>query len=238
MSNEKKESTMEDSRINPARELRDFLDVLRAYNGKATVLAFFADRYAIEPPDQIEVMKRMHRDVALLDRAIKATESALGDRSDTFLQWTPQVMNAFRQLGMDTHLNQAHGQLGGYEVHLEYCIEQLDTVELPEELMDLLDLIDEFRAEAAGMSLSNPVAEAVSESLDDLERTVWDRVYGMRQDGVTLVGRIADRLGRLKKVPPKLRDQLVHLAFRVCTDPETLPRLAEGAEHAKALLSA
>ena len=238
MAKEKKQAVTEDHRINPARELRDFLDVLRGYKGNASVLSFFADRYAIKPPDQIEVMKRMHRDVALLDRAIKATESALGDRSDTFLQWTPQVMNAFRQLGMDTHLSQVHGQLGGYEVHLDYCIEQLDTVELSEDLMELLDLIDEFRAEAAAMSLSDEVAEAVSESLDHLERAVWDRAYGIHHDGVTLVGRIVDRLGRLKKLPPRLRDQLLQLAIRVCTDPETLPRLAEGAEHAKALLSA
>ena len=225
------------TRINPARELRRFLNELRNYNGNVQVLGFFSERYGIDPPDQVDVMKRMNRDTALLDRAIRATEAVLGDRADTYLQWTEQVKAAFRQFGMDTPVEQAQAHLGGYEVHLDYCIDQLATVELSEELTELLDLIQEFRSKTSAMNLSNVVGEAVAESLDDLETKVWDRAYGIQEQGGTLVGKIMDRLGRLGKVPKAVVDHLLYLAVRVCLDPNTMPQLVEGAEHAQKLLN-
>lgn len=98
---------------NPARDLQTFLQELKAYPaGAQNMLGFLAERYKIESGDQRLVLKRMYSDMQLADRAIVATEAALGDLSDQYLQWKDNVLVAFRRVsGLEGHVDHVRATL-------------------------------------------------------------------------------------------------------------------------------
>lgn len=218
----KKNSPDEEKRPpNPARDLQEFLQELQAYPaGTQNMLRFLSDRYKIESQDQRLVLKRMYADMQLADRAIVATEAALGDRSPKYLQWKDNVLSAFLKLGLESHVDHVRGMIDRPTMmHLDYCVSRLDELELDEELHDLLELIERFRVEAASLNLPKDVVASIHDHLQELEDVAWAHFYRLdHDDGV--IGRVMFKVAELGRTIPqkevvRVLSGIATLAWRV-----------------------
>ena len=180
---------------NPAKDLQEFVEsLLHFHNGGLDMLTFFSERYEIQPPDQLVVMKMMFTDMQLAYRAIKATESALGDRSGQYLQWKDNVLTSFSRINLESPVDHVRSGLhGDTRTHLDYCVSRLDEMVPDDDLQALLTLIGEFRHEATSLNLGTPVVQTIHRNLQDLEDLAWDHYYRLEADRGA-IGKIAFRL--------------------------------------------
>ena len=185
---------------NPARDLQEFLHALLHFpHGNVNMLAFFSSRYDIEPPDQLIVMAMMTSDLQLPARAIKATESALGNRAPKYLQWKESVLACFSRINMEVSVDHVRGSLPGDPMtHLDYCVSRLDELAPDDELRKLIEMIDAFREQSTSLDLDKSILVVIHENLQELEDLAWDHFYRLDAD-TSVIGRIAFSLRELKR---------------------------------------
>jgi len=185
---------------NPARDLQEFLHELLHYpHGHFNMLAFFSNRYDIEPPDQLVVLTMMAPDLQLPARAMRATESALGHRAEKYLQWKDNVLTCFSRINLETNVDNVRSLIPGDTMtHLDYCVSRLDELDPDDDLQALIEMIDDFRDKAKSLNLDKSIVKSIHENLQELEDVAWDHFYRLDTDeGV--IGKIAFNLTELRR---------------------------------------
>lgn len=202
---------------------------------------FLTQRHRLTDPDLGQTVQRMHLDMNLLSKTIKATQAVLGDRADQYLEWRGSVENALSSMSLNTKVGQvAHHLQGEPLLHLRYCANRLDELEVSEDLQELLDAIQALRDEVGSMSLSRTIEKEVYTTLIYLEGVVWDRRYG-ESSGEAIAGTIIGKVGelrsrRLPKGGGELLKKLGFLTVRVCFPVVAKKLLEEGEPIVKAVL--
>ena len=170
---------------NPARDLQAFLQELIAFpKGNQKMLMFLTIRYQLDSQDHRLVLKRMYPDMQLADRAIVATEAALGHMSSRYLQWKDNVLVAFSRVsGLESQVDHVRSTLDPMTMlHLDYCVAELDKLEPAEDLLELLEMIDGFREQSTSLNLSKDVVASIHENLQEMDDLVWTHFYRLEDD--------------------------------------------------------
>lgn len=236
---------MTKKRPNPARDLVEFATQLVEYeNPNDNMSGFFTKRHGLSDPRIDELMTKMSIDLSLPGKAARAARATLGDNSSSYMQWRMAFSNAFSAVSLNAPVSSVTAHIQGEPiVHLRYCGNRLDELEVSEDLQELLDAIQSLREDVASLTLAKPIEKQVDDSLGYLENVVWDRLYGVKSSGETVAGTVIKNVGELrrKRLPKngaKLIKELARLAIVVCYPEFSSELLEAGSRVADALLPA
>ena len=168
---------------NPAQALYDFVVECKNHKGSPTLEQYISQKFGSK--SRPGAMSHFDRIVRLPDKAVTATQAALGESAAVkFCAWHTAASQFFGNMSLVGSIDAFRGHIDATDlVRLELCAETLNRFGRSPAVEELVRKIRSFRDEVDKMSLDDQLQQLMVESLDEIERALQGFVWAWSDSG-------------------------------------------------------